>query len=307
VDTYANLHIELRTTPWALDAGSMARLIAFADAGGLARVAAPGRNAAGHAGASPRAPKGRTVVIPIVGYIVPRPSVLTMLGMGTSSTEVSSALRAGLADPEVDRIVFDIDSAGGGVFGVDELATEIRAARATKPVIGIANSVASGSAYWLASACSELYVTPGGQVGGIGMVAAHEDMSKALEVQGIRVKLITAGMFKAEGNPYGPLGAEARAHMQAQVDGYGNDFARAVARGRNVPVETVRSAMGQGRTLRGNAALAANMVDGVMTFDSVLARPASGGARLTHGANAGLMVGAAMALRRLQFDRLCGD
>jgi len=104
------------------------------------------------------------------------------------------------------------------------------------------------------------------------VIAAHEDLSKMLQAEGVNVTLITAGKYKAEGNPYEPLPAEARANIQAEVDAYGADFTSAVARGRGVSVEAVRKDMGQGRMLRGDAALANKMVDGVATFDEVIRR-----------------------------------
>ncbi|WP_312262251.1 S49 family peptidase [Limnohabitans sp.] len=84
--------------------------------------------------------------------------------------------------------------------------------------------------------------------------------------------LISAGKFKVEGNPYVPLDPEAQAFMQSRVDDYYNAFIKAVAKGRGVSVGDVRDGMGEGRVLGADAALAAKMVDGVATFDDVLAK-----------------------------------
>jgi ClpP class serine protease len=58
--------------------------------------------------------------------------------------------------------------------------------------------------------------------------------------------------------------------MQSRVDDYYGAFVRAVAKGRGVPVDSVRNGMGQGRVLGGDQALEQKMVDGVETFDAVL-------------------------------------
>ena len=217
-----------------------------------------------------RTASGSIAVVPLRGTIMPRASMLEMCGGGTSVETFTAALRSAMADETVSQILIDIDSPGGSVYGIGELAAEIRAARAVKPVVGIANHVAASAAYWAGSACTELYVTPGGQVGSIGVIAAHEDMSKMLAAEGVNVTLITAGKFKAEGNPYGPLDEEALRSIQADIDSYYADFTGAVAKGRGVSVEAVRKNMGQGRMLRGDAALANQMVDGVATFDDVV-------------------------------------
>ena len=75
---------------------------------------------------------------------------------------------------------------------------------------------------------------PSGQVGSIGVFALHADMSGMLEQAGIKVTLVKAGKYKAEGLPYFPLGDEATAHMQAQAEGYLADFVADVALGRHV-------------------------------------------------------------------------
>jgi signal peptide peptidase SppA len=158
------------------------------------------------------------------------------------------------------------------VYGVAELASEIVKARAQKPVVAVANSLAASAAYWIGCAASEFYVTPGGEVGSIGVWQAHFDYSKALEEEGVKTTLVSAGKFKVEGNPYVPLDPQAQAFMQSRVDDYYNAFIQAVAVGRGVSVDDVRNGMGEGRVLGADAALAQRMVDGIASFDDVLAR-----------------------------------
>jgi signal peptide peptidase SppA len=139
-------------------------------------------------------------------------------------------------------------------------------------VVAVANSLAASAAYWIGCSASEFYVTLGGEVGSIGVWQAHFDYSKALEEEGVKPTLISAGKFKVEGNPYLPLDPEAQAFMQSRVDDYYNAFIQAVAVGRGVAVDDVRNGMGEGRVLGADAALAQRMVDGIASFDDVLAR-----------------------------------
>jgi ClpP class serine protease len=62
--------------------------------------------------------------------------------------------------------------------------------------------MAASAAYWIATAADEVVVTPSGQVGSIGVFATHEDISKALDMEGIKVSLISAGKYKTEGTPF---------------------------------------------------------------------------------------------------------
>ena len=213
-------------------------------------------------------------VLPLYGVITQRGNMVDDIsGPGSTSTQkFTSALRQVLADDTVAQILIDIDSPGGSVYGVSELAAEIMKARTQKPVVAVANSLAASAAYWIGCAAGEFYVTPGGEVGSIGVWQAHFDYSKALEDEGVKPTLISAGKFKVEGNPYVPLDLEALSFMQSRVDDYYNAFAKAVAKGRGLTVNDVREGMGEGRVLGADAALAAKMVDGVATFDEVLAK-----------------------------------
>jgi signal peptide peptidase SppA len=213
-------------------------------------------------------------VLPLYGVVTQRGNMVDDIsGPGSTSTQqFTSALRQVLTDDTVGQILIDIDSPGGSVYGVAELASQIVKARAQKPVVAVVNSLAASAAYWIGCSASEFYVTPGGEVGSIGVWQAHFDYSKALEEEGVKPTLISAGKFKVEGNPYLPLDPEAQAFMQSRVDDYYNAFIQAVAVGRGVAVDDVRNGMGEGRVLGADAALAQRMVDGIASFDDVLAR-----------------------------------
>jgi signal peptide peptidase SppA len=215
---------------------------------------------------------GGIAVLPLYGVVMQRGNMIDQAsGAGATSTDqFSAALKAAIADPGVSKILIDIDSPGGSVYGVAELADEIMAARATKPIVAIANSLAASAAYWIGACASELYCTPGGEVGSIGVWQTHQDMSAALDVSGVKTTLISAGKYKTEGNPYAPMDEEALAFAQSRVDDYHAAFVRAVARGRAVSVAHVRDGMGQGRVLGAQAALAEHMIDGVMPMPELI-------------------------------------
>ena len=217
---------------------------------------------------------GGIAVLPLYGVVTQRGNMVDdVSGPGSVSTQQFGArLRDALNDDTVGQILIDIDSPGGSVYGVSELADVIFAARAQKPVVAIANSLAASAAYWIGCSASEFYVTPGGEVGSIGVWQAHFDYSQAMAAEGVTPTLISAGQYKVEGNPYAPLDPEAQSFMQSRVDDYYAAFTKAVARGRGTPLTQVQEAMGQGRVLGADAALTANMVDGIATFDDVQTR-----------------------------------
>ncbi len=215
---------------------------------------------------------GAVAVLPLVGVIAHRMDLMTETSGGTSVEGFTRGFRQALADPQVGAIVIDVDSPGGAVDGIDELSAEIYRARGQKPITAVANSLAASAAYWIATAADELVVTPSGEVGSIGVIAAHEDLSAAAEMKGVKVTLISAGKYKAEGNPFEALGDEGRGAIQERVDEYYEMFVRAVARNRGVGVAEVREGYGEGRVVGAKRAQALGMVDRVATLDETIER-----------------------------------
>lgn len=223
-------------------------------------------------GGSGQRPAGVVQVLPLYGVIIPKANLLADMSGATSLQRFGAAFNAAVADPEIGAILIDVDSPGGMVDGVPELAAEMRAARGSKPISAIANTDAASAAYWLAVQADELVVTPSGQVGSIGVFSAHDDVSEAMAKIGVKRTLISAGKFKTEASPYEPLSDEARAHIQETVDDYYAMFTGDVARARGVEASAVRGGYGEGRMLTAKRALKAGMVDRIETFDAVAQR-----------------------------------
>lgn len=215
---------------------------------------------------------GTVAVLPIHGVIAPKADIFTEVSGGTSVQRLQDMLESALSDEDVSAIALDVDSPGGSVELITELAGAIRAGRERKPIIASANSRAASAAYWLASQASEIVVTPSGDVGSIGVFAAHEDVSALQEKLGVKTTLISAGEFKTEGNPFEPLSDDARAYWQGLVDETYAVFVDDVSRGRGVSAETVRERYGKGRMLRAPQALASGMVDRIETIDATISR-----------------------------------
>jgi capsid assembly protease len=222
---------------------------------------------------------GAIAVIPMYGMIMHRQMTDISGGsVGTSCRSLSAALRQAMDDQRVSQIVFDVDSPGGDVDGVEELAQEIYAARKKKKITAVSNCLCASAAYYLASQASELLASPSSLTGSIGVYTMHEDDSKALDDMGVKMTLIKFGENKGEGNPYEPLADTARAHMQEMVNTFGIAFEKAVARGRGVKQDDVHEKFGQGRLFDAKAAVRLGMADRVATLDDVLGQ-VSGGSR----------------------------
>lgn len=220
---------------------------------------------------------GQIAVLPLYGVMMARAGFMAQMSGGTGVEQVMSTFKALINDPDVSAILFDIDSPGGSTDLVAELGQLIFDARGEgKPIAAIANTDANSGALWVASQCDEFAVTPSGRAGSIGCYATFQDLSAQLEAEGVKTTLISYGKFKTELHPSQPLTPEATAAVQSIVDAYGQMFEGAVARGRGVSIEKVRSDFGQGRVLMAKQAVAAGLADRVATFDQMIDRLARG-------------------------------
>lgn len=271
---YEHLLSWILTEPWAIEAAKAREILAFLEARALSGAVGEDRAEKIHP-STERTLRDRDASIAIVtlhGVMAQRRLPGASTGGGASTEAVGRALDAAVADNDVKMIVLHVDSPGGAVAGTRELAAKVAAAKDRKPVITQVDSDAASAAYWVASQATEIVVTPGGNVGSVGIVAVHEDVSGMLEQAGIKKTVLTAGKYKAEGHSYGPLTEEARIFVQSRLDEAYRDFVSAVAAGRGVSAQVVEEKYGQGRVVSAKQALAAGMVDRIATFDETLAR-----------------------------------
>jgi len=277
VKRYSNILSAIFGTVWAIQPEKLHAIMGFLDARirGLAldadtveKLAASNRN-----GSQPVVNRS-VAVMPIYGTIANRVGLLDEASGGISSKEIGRAFDALVADESVGAIVMDIDSPGGDYAGTPELADKIFAARGTKPIVAVADSLAASALYWIGSAADEFVVTPSGDVGSVGVVAVHTDWSEFNADEGIKPTYITYGENKAEFNPDAPLGDSAREELQRQVNLAGETFVKAVARNRGTTAAKVKSDFGQGRTYPAREAVERGMADRVATLEDTIARMA---------------------------------
>lgn len=207
---------------------------------------------------------GGIAVIPVTGSLMNRALGLDAASGLTSYGDIGSSFDAALADPDVDGIVFDIDSPGGEAGGAFDLADQIYSARQTKPVWAVANDQAFSAAYAIASSCERLFVTRTGGVGSIGVIALHIDQSQKDAQDGYRYTPVYAGGHKNDFSPHAPLSPGAQLALQSEVERLHNLFAATVARNRGIPVEAVLGT--EAGLFFCENALAAHLADAVGTL-----------------------------------------
>ena len=212
---------------------------------------------------------GSVAVVPVGGPIFRYANLFSEVSGATSAEVLARDLTAALDDPAVTAILLEIDSPGGEVSGMAELAGMIRAGDARKPVHAYVDHLGASAAYWLASAAGRVTVAPTAIVGNIGVVSAMRNPKKA---DSQVVEFVSSQSPRKRADISTETG---RAQVQAVVDALADVFVADVARYRGVDVETVLADFGQGDVFVGEAASRAGLVDGVGTFESAVADVAS--------------------------------
>jgi signal peptide peptidase SppA len=219
---------------------------------------------------------GDVAVINVTGPISYLDSWFSVYFGGATIQSLQQQFRAALADSAVRAILFRFNSPGGLVDMVPEFADEIFAARGAKPIVAVADLCMCSAAYYLASQADTIYATRSSQIGSIGVWMEHDDISKMLENLGVKVTLIAYGAHKVDGNPYEPLPEDVEAQWQADIDELGDEFTKAVARGRGVTPKVVLDTFGQGLVFRGKKAVTLGLADKLGTPEQLVATLGSG-------------------------------
>lgn len=203
-------------------------------------------------------------VIPVYGIIGKHLSSLETMCGGCDLVDVEEEIAAAIADTNVRAIVLDINSPGGVVTGVPELAAKIRAWNEQKPIFAFADSLCASAAYWLAASCIEIAITQTADVGSIGVYIALVDDSEWWKKEGFKLELIKAGEFKAMGISGKPLSDAERALLQTDVDTVYRMFTADVRAGGSGRALVADEAM-QGQTFMGETAITAQLADRIVT------------------------------------------
>jgi signal peptide peptidase SppA len=207
-------------------------------------------------------------VISVSGTLVKKASWLDAVSGMQSYESIRADFQDAVRDPRIQGILLDVDSPGGEVGGLFDLADEIYNARAQKPCYAIADDDAYSAAYAIASSADRLFVTRTGGVGSIGVIALHMDQSGFDEKAGRKYTAIFAGARKNDFNPHEALSSSAKDELQSEIDRLYGMFVGAVARNRGMKPALVRNT--EAGLYFAEKSINAGLADQVGTFDDAL-------------------------------------
>ncbi|RDD34835.1 S49 family peptidase [Wolbachia endosymbiont of Cylisticus convexus] len=209
----------------------------------------------------------KTAVIAIHGILTKKPGAFDdFLGM-TSYEKIQEEIEEALSNKDIETILLDIDSPGGEVNGIFDLADFIYESRVKKRIIAIANDDAYSAAYAIASSAEKVFVSRTSGVGSIGVIASHIDQSGFDEKQGIKYTTVFAGSRKNDLNPHEPMTSESLESLQKEVDRLYEMFVQLIARNRGLSIEKIRST--EAGLYFGERAIEIGLADGMTILSSI--------------------------------------
>lgn len=195
---------------------------------------------------------------------------ITMMGFdcgGTSYTQLKEDFTY-LVESGAKTIALMIDSPGGeahGLFPTAQYMRDLADANGVK-ILAFADGMSASAGYGLTSIADEIIVSPGSEVGSIGVVVRLMNDSKALEKEGYERSFVYAGSSKVPYAEDGSFRPDFINDIQSKVDSLYVEFVEFVATQRNLSTDSVKST--EARTFLPKEAMALGLIDAEMTVES---------------------------------------
>jgi protease-4 len=174
-------------------------------------------------------------------------------------------------DSSIKAIILHVNSPGGGVAASEEIYREVKRIREEKKkrVVVSIESVGASGAYYVASASNKIYADQGSIVGSIGVIAEWVNYGDLLKWAKLKSVVIKTGEFKDTGNPTRDLTPAEQAYMQSLIDSMFGQFIQAVADGRGMKFDDVKT-IANGKVWTGKEALSMKLIDDTGDFEAAV-------------------------------------
>jgi protease-4 len=213
-----------------------------------------------------RIPAGSVAIVNLFGPVLKYGD-----GCSYGMVDKASILNRVAASGKFNSVILDIDSPGGQADGTQLLADTIKNLRI--PVIGVVNDGRCASAaMWIASACREIYATKQtDSFGSIGVYCQLPDMKGYFEKQGLKIHDIYSDFSGDKNKSYLDAMNGDYKLKKEELNFLQQAFAAAVAANRGDRLDTSKEDPFTGKMYPAQQALEIGLIDGIKSFEEVLA------------------------------------
>lgn len=182
-----------------------------------------------------------------------------------SASAAMRAIKRATHDQEVEGILLEIDSGGGGITASDmiyQALQDFKKARPGRVVVTLMGDVAASGAYYVALPSDIIMAHPTTITGSIGVIMQTYNIKELAAKIGIKDETFKSGENKDILNPFHDVTPAQRAMLQAVIDTLHSRFVKLVAESRKLSEEDVRK-LADGRIFVADEALERKLVDGI--------------------------------------------
>jgi protease-4 len=197
--------------------------------------------------------------------------VVDLEGVIFSPNPIVQQLKKFGDDDSIKAIILHVNSPGGGVAASEEIYREVKRIRDEKKkrIVASIETVGASGAYYVSSATNKIYADNGSIVGSIGVIAEWVNYGELLQWAKLKQITLKAGEFKDTGSPVRDLTPAEREYMQGMIDNMHTQFIQAVADGRKLKFDDVKS-IANGKVWTGQQSLPMKLIDQVADFQAAV-------------------------------------
>jgi len=198
-------------------------------------------------------------------------AVVDLEGVIINPGPVVQQLKKFTEDDSVKAIILHVNSPGGGVAASEEIYREVKRIRdkKQKPIVASIESVGASGAYYVSAATNKIYADKGSVVGSIGVIAEWVNYGELLQWAKLKSVILKAGEFKDTGNPTRDLTPAEREYLQGMIDDMHKQFIQAVADGRSMKFDDVKT-IANGKVWTGEQAASMHLIDQLSDFQGAV-------------------------------------
>ena len=197
--------------------------------------------------------------------------VVDLEGVILSPNPVVQQLKKFGDDDSIKAIILHVNSPGGGVAASEEIYREVKRIRDEKKkhIVAAIETVGASGAYYVSSATNKIYADNGSIVGSIGVIAQWVNYGQLLQWAKLKDITMKAGEFKDTGSPTRDMTPAEREYLQSMIDNMHGQFIQAVADGRKMKFDDVKS-IANGKVWTGQQALTMKLIDQLADFQAAV-------------------------------------
>jgi len=213
-------------------------------------------------------------IVPITGPMFRHANLFTAFSGATSAEMAALDFSQALEDDSVTAIILEVNSPGGEVDGISELASLIFNARGQKPIKSFVSGLGASGAFWVATAADEVIAGDTATLGSVGVVLRVLDFRERDEKRGVKeLEIVSSNAPNKRLDPFSADEVEAeqaRAKILERINAIEDVFTSTLADHLDMTQEQVIEDFDRGGVLVGKHAVEAGMAHRLGTLDELV-------------------------------------